>query len=105
MGEASKAVNFGFLEQYTGGDRALTREVLQVFLEEAKQWAQRLDGADANWEPTIHTMKGTARSIGAAGLGDLCEYAESAGPSALPGVRAALAEVIGEVRGWLAANA
>jgi HPt (histidine-containing phosphotransfer) domain-containing protein len=49
----------------------------------------------------IHTMKGTSRSIGADGLGDLCERAETEGRQALPEVRKALNAVIAEVRRYL----
>jgi HPt (histidine-containing phosphotransfer) domain-containing protein len=101
MDERSGAVNFGYLEQFTAGDQSFVREVLTVFCAEAVEWIERLDNDPENWARVIHTMKGTSRSVGADTLGDLCQYAESAGPPALPGVRAALDEVIVEVRRYL----
>jgi HPt (histidine-containing phosphotransfer) domain-containing protein len=104
MDERSGAVNFAYLEEFTAGDKGLVREVLTVFCAEAVEWRERLEGDPDSWGRVIHTMKGTSRSIGADTLGDLCEYAESAGPSVLPGVRAALDEVIVEVRRYLEAS-
>jgi len=101
MDERSGAVNFGYLEAFAAGDQRLVREVLKVFSAEAAEWGQRLDSDPENWRRVIHTMKGTSRSIGADGLGDLCQQAEATGPEALPGVRAALEEVIAEVRRYL----
>jgi HPt (histidine-containing phosphotransfer) domain-containing protein len=101
MDERSGAVNFGYLEEFASGDQRLVREVLTVFCAEAVEWGERLDDDPENWARVIHTMKGTSRSVGADGLGDLCQQAEATGPDALPGVRAALNEVIAEVRRYL----
>jgi len=101
MDERSGTVNFGYLEEFTAGDKGLMREVLKVFCAEAAEWGERLDSDPENWRRVIHTMKGTSRSVGADALGDLCQQAEVTGPEALPGVRAALEAVIAEVRGYL----
>jgi HPt (histidine-containing phosphotransfer) domain-containing protein len=101
MDERSGAVNFGYLEGFAAGDDRLVREVLKVFCAEAVEWGERLDNDPENWGRVIHTMKGTSRSIGADGLGDLCERAETEGRQALPEVRKALNAVIAEVRRYL----
>ena len=105
MAERSGAVNFSYLEEFTAGDACLMREVLKVFCGEAAEWANRLDAEPDDWRGVVHTMKGTSRSIGADGLGDLCQQAETVGAQALPGVRAALDDVIAEVRRYLDAAA
>ncbi|MGE5500320.1 MAG: Hpt domain-containing protein [Ignavibacteriales bacterium] len=104
MGEASKAVNFAYLEEFAGGDVGLMREVLKVFSGEAHGWARELEAGPKDWRAIVHTMKGTGRSVGANGLGDLCEQAEADGPELLPRIRAELDEVIAEVDAWLALN-
>ncbi|HET9161360.1 MAG TPA: Hpt domain-containing protein [Caulobacteraceae bacterium] len=104
MGEASKAVDFGYLEGFTGGDLGLMREIFKVFSEEAHRWARELADGPSDWGAIVHTIKGTGRSVGARALGDLCEKAEADGPALLPRVQASLDEVIVEVDAWLALN-
>jgi len=104
MGGTSKAVDFTYLEGFTGGDAGLMREVFNVFLKEAHGWAKELETGPSDWRAIVHTMKGTGRSVGAKGLGDLCERAEADGPELLPEIGRALDEVITEVDAWLRLN-
>ena len=92
-------MNFSVLEAYALGDRTLVREVLSVFCAEAMEWSRRLNGDD--WRAVVHTMKGTARTIGADALGDLCEQAEG-DAARLPEVRSALEAVVRAVNDYLA---
>ena len=94
-----KAVDFTVLESYAMSDRTLVREVLTVFCAEAREWSRRLDGD--GWLAVIHTMKGTARTIGANRLGDICEAAE-ADAARLPDARAELRVVVEAVNDYLA---
>ena len=76
------AVDFKHLEVYAGGDLALVEEVLGLFREQALMWVRLLDpAAEAEaWRDGAHTLKGSARGIGAFALADACEAAELAGP-------------------------
>ncbi|MEM6625841.1 MAG: Hpt domain-containing protein [Pseudomonadota bacterium] len=69
------------LDVATGGDAALTREVLGIFRHQAEIWGRMLDPhEDARvWADACHTVKGAARSIGATALGDACEAGETRG--------------------------
>lgn len=74
------AVDFNYLETYAGGDMALVEEVLGLFREQAAMWVRLLDPAaqDEAWRDAAHTLKGSARGIGAGALADACEAAETA---------------------------
>src|SRR6185503_5738816 len=76
------AVDFAYLETYAGGDMALVEEVLGLFREQAAMWVRLLDprAAGEAWRDAAHTLKGSARSIGAGALADACEAAEQAPP-------------------------
>jgi HPt (histidine-containing phosphotransfer) domain-containing protein len=76
------AVDFGYLETYAGGDMALVEEVLGLFREQAAMWLRLLDPAAAAeaWRDAAHTLKGSARGIGAGALADACQAAELAPP-------------------------
>ena len=76
------AVDFGYLETYAGGDMALVEEVLGLFREQAGMWVRLLDpkAAAEAWRDAAHTLKGSARGIGAGALADACEAAELAPP-------------------------
>ena len=102
--QAGRAVDFTYLEAYTRGDAAFMREVLTVFSSEAVEWIDSLDPR-GDWATVVHTMKGTARTIGANALGDLCARAEEQGAQALPGLRTALQAVLAEIEGYLTLKA
>ena len=76
------AVDFGYLETYAGGDMALVEEVLGLFREQAVMWVRLLDPAAEGeaWRDGAHTLKGSARGIGAGALAEACDAAELAGP-------------------------
>jgi HPt (histidine-containing phosphotransfer) domain-containing protein len=97
--QAETAVDFSVLEAYAVGDRTLVREVLTVFCGEAMEWSRRLQGED--WRAVVHTIKGTARTIGARRLGELCEQAEEDGQN-LAEVRAELDAALRAINDYLA---
>ena len=74
------AVDFNYLETYAGGDMALVEEVLGLFREQAAIWVRLLDPAAEGeaWRDAAHTLKGSARGIGAQALATACEAAEQA---------------------------
>jgi HPt (histidine-containing phosphotransfer) domain-containing protein len=84
------AVDFPYLEGFAAGDAAVIDEVLELFEQQAQMWSPMLDSSSEGWRDAVHTVKGAARGVGAHALGEACERAETEGPSALPGVHAAL---------------
>lgn len=92
-------MDFGYLERFAAGDRLLLVEVLTLFCEAAPA----LDAGLAGDTPSmaLHTLKGSARGIGADELGDLCEIAEKGGGTAL--VRDGLSRTIAAIELYLAA--
>jgi HPt (histidine-containing phosphotransfer) domain-containing protein len=78
------AVDFAYLEAYAGGDLGVVEEVLALFREQAEMWLRLLDpnAPGQGWRDAVHTLKGSARGIGAGALGAACEAAEQAGPNA-----------------------
>ena len=96
------AVDFGYLETFTAGDTQVIEEVLLLFQGQADGWMARLDGDPATgWRDLVHTMKGSARGIGAHALGEVCDRAERGDASQAPEVRAALADVLAAIEGYL----
>jgi HPt (histidine-containing phosphotransfer) domain-containing protein len=66
------------LDRMTGGDSSLAIEVLGLFREQAEIWLRLLEPTTdtTDWAVAAHTVKGSARGIGAWGLGELCGQAE-----------------------------
>ncbi|WP_298917627.1 Hpt domain-containing protein [uncultured Algimonas sp.] len=71
-------IDFDHLNRYVDGDTALTREIFSLFQHQVEMWGRGLDaGADDEvWESVVHSLKGSARAIGANGLAGMCEAAE-----------------------------
>jgi HPt (histidine-containing phosphotransfer) domain-containing protein len=99
-----RAVDFAYLEGFAAGDRGVVREVLQIFLDQAKAWAGGLAAPDDGWRDLAHTIKGSARGIGARPLGDLAETAEREGPGQAEALRTELAAAVAEIEAYLAAG-
>ena len=80
--QASAApIDLGHLSRYTLGDQALEQEVLQLFAAEVPVILGRLQCADTDsaWREAAHTIKGSARAVGAWTVARLAEEAESLG--------------------------
>ncbi len=73
-------VDFAHLAAYTGGDRALEAEIFELFREQTEMWLRLLavEAAIEDWRAAAHTLKGSARGIGAFALAECCEAAEAA---------------------------
>jgi HPt (histidine-containing phosphotransfer) domain-containing protein len=82
----------------TGGDRALQREVIGLFRDQAGAWEQALQD-DRLARDTIHTIKGSARGLGLWALAAACEAAEAADATA----PAARVKIIGALQRALSA--
>jgi HPt (histidine-containing phosphotransfer) domain-containing protein len=76
--DSSTPIDFGHLARYTLGDKALEHEVLQLFVAEVPVTLGRLRSADTDsaWRMAAHTIKGSARAVGAWRVAALAEEAE-----------------------------
>jgi len=63
----SRAVDLVHLSRYTLGQRALEREVLELFCTQSTVYVERLRVApsDQQWKDAAHSLKGSALAIGA----------------------------------------
>lgn len=73
-----RPVDLVHLARYTLGDRSLEREVLELFGAQSRLYLKRLQAAtcDESWRNAAHTIKGTARAIGAWRVAHSAEAAE-----------------------------
>ena len=88
--DSSPEIDFDHLNQYVGGDADLTAEIFGMFGQQVEMWGRMLtvDADDETWESVTHSLKGSARAVGAMGLAALCEKAESLlGQGNRPGLR------------------
>ncbi|MCI3131996.1 Hpt domain-containing protein [Phenylobacterium aquaticum] len=94
------AVDFAFLESFAAGDQGVVDEVLALFREQARMWSAMLDPASEGWRDAVHTLKGTARGIGAHALGEVCQSAETEGAHRLEAVRDALDAALADIAAY-----
>ena len=98
----SGAVDFAYLEGFAGGDKQVVGEVLALFVQQAELWGPGLTADNPDWGDLVHTIKGSARGIGANALGDTCAHCEGYGPEGLVAVRADLAAVVAAIQAYQA---
>jgi hypothetical protein len=102
--DLSGAVDFAVLEGMTGGDDAITDEVLGLFVQQAALWSPMLDAREDGWRDAVHALRGAAAGIGAGTLADHCQSAEiaeaSAAPPLLDRARDALDVALADVAAW-----
>lgn len=104
---SNRPVDLVHLSRHTLGSRALEREVLKLFHTQSVLYLQRLKGAgkDKEWADAAHTIKGSARGIGAWQVARCAEAAEALrGPSRKSGRVAVLRELehaIAEANGYI----
>lgn len=74
-----RPVDLVHLARYTLGNRSLEREVLRMFCTQSSACLQRLKDAqaDTDWADAAHTIKGSARGIGAWHVAKIAEVAEA----------------------------
>ncbi len=74
------AIDLDHLARYSGGDAQLEAEVFTLFSQQVEMWMRLLKpDADAEgWASAVHSLKGSARSIGAHQLAIACQTAEAA---------------------------
>ena len=76
--DAARPLDLVHLAKYTFGDRGLECELLGLFRSQAGIYVSRLETA-ANakeWADAAHSLKGSARGLGAWALGDIAEDVE-----------------------------
>ncbi len=95
------AVDFAYLESYAADDLVVVQEVLELFRQQAGLWAPLLTPGGDGWRDAVHTIKGTARGIGARDLAQVCEEAEVAGEGRLAAVRDALDLALADVAAYV----
>lgn len=72
----SASIDLDHLRRMTLGDRSLEREVLTLFERQAAQLLTRLAALPADAAALAHTLKGSARGIGAFAVADAAEHFE-----------------------------
>lgn len=109
--ESQNQIDFDHLNQYVGGDPELTLEVFGLFRNQVDMWAKMLDpkATDDQWAAITHSLKGSARAVGAMKLANLCEQCETfIGDDNRPGARdvavgkleASISQVLTEIGRW-----
>jgi HPt (histidine-containing phosphotransfer) domain-containing protein len=96
--QAEPALDVDHLSRMTLGDRALEREVLMLFDHQAAMLAERLAGATVTLAASCaHTLKGSARGIGAWPLAHAAEQVEHNIAAGAPELTAVIAQLVGAV--------
>jgi len=88
--DSETEIDFDHLNQYVGGDEGLTAEIFGLFQHQVEMWGRALvaDTDDDTWMSVTHSLKGTAKAVGAIHLAELCEKAEDyVGEGNRPGLR------------------
>lgn len=98
---ADAAVDFDYLEGFAAGDMQVVTDVLGLFQGQAEGWLARLEAPGDGWRDLAHTIKGSARGIGATTLGEVADRAERGDASLAPELRGALADVLADIEGYL----
>ncbi len=72
------AIDLEHLERYTLGNQSLQEEVLALFRSQSEVYLKRLQDAsdEKAWSDAAHTIKGSARSVGAMDVARRAEAAE-----------------------------
>ena len=92
------------LDRHTFGNPDLAREVLGLFARQAEQLGARLDDAEApdGLVRVVHTLKGSARGVGAWRVVDEAERVEAVLRTEQAADLASLRAALGEARDFIA---
>lgn len=76
---AAQPVDLEHLARYTLGERALEKEILELFCTQSVLYLEQLRAAmsDRDWRDAAHSLKGSARAIGAWRAAKAAERAEA----------------------------
>jgi HPt (histidine-containing phosphotransfer) domain-containing protein len=95
--QMSTSIDQVHLERMTLGDRSLEREVLEIFARQTAMTLERITGAGpARAAAAAHTLKGSARGIGAWRVAEAAERLEHAAANAAD--EAAMLAAIAELK-------
>jgi len=104
---SARPIDLVHLSKYTLGNRDLENELMGLFRAQADVYLGRLAEAasDADWVSAAHSLKGSAKALGAWRLAELAEFAErgaavSERPQALQQLKAAVAAVNAFIDGF-----
>ena len=83
--EAAPCIDLAHLKRYTFGERALMREVLELFRAQSDACLARLaaSSSEDEWREAAHALKGSARAVGACRVTEAAERAETLSAVAL----------------------
>lgn len=101
---SSQIIDLDHLRRFTLGDEALELEILGLFIDQVPLTIQALNEARTgrDWMTAAHTLKGSARAVGAWRIASIAEHAERgvdpSDPAACQMVLKELAEAAGEAR-------
>ena len=72
-------IDWAHLSRYTMNDKALEQEVLGLFAMEAPRYLAQLQSAASHkaWIEAAHTLKGSARAVGAWAIAECAQAAEA----------------------------
>jgi HPt (histidine-containing phosphotransfer) domain-containing protein len=89
-------IDLTHLRRFTLGDKSLELEILGLFIEQVPMTLESLKSAltEQDWKMAAHTLKGSARAVGAWRLAKLSERAERLGG---PSDRTACSLVLREI--------
>jgi HPt (histidine-containing phosphotransfer) domain-containing protein len=96
-------LDFDHLERMTLCEKALEREVLEMFVAQSARLLETLTTLPAGTAALAHTLKGSARAIGAFEVAERAEALEAAGQGG-DAEFAALRQAVAEVRGAIEAR-
>ena len=90
----AEVLDLDHLAQYTAGDPCLERELMGLFRTQAGQQVENIVSAfdDGAWKMATHTLKGSARSIGALRVGERAADLEEIGFEGDEGEKQAMIE-------------
>ena len=106
-GVAAEPVDLAHLARYTLGDRALEREVLELFCGQSRVYLEQLHAARSEqaWRDAAHSLKGSAQAVGAWRVADAARAAEIGKgtdvgdrPQVLAAIEASVTEANGFIR-------
>ncbi len=101
-GGRDRPVDLSHLSRQTMGDRELEREVLSLFVHQALGVRDKIVNADLKQRLLLaHTLKGSARGVGAFAIADCAAEIENSPTDRL--ILKRLAKLIDEVRDFIAA--
>jgi len=91
QGALAQPVDLEHLSRYTLGELELEREVLELFCSQSQLYVEQLRAANSetDWRNAAHSLKGSARAIGAWGVAQAAERAEALHGDSLTELRGA----------------